>query len=199
MYRLLLIAVILTALSGCGKFIYDHKFYQTREEAFAAAQSDIATKISEVAADPKRRIGGSVLVAIPQRQVIERYGVRKAWGRSRGHVPYVADVLELGFLGMAEVIRNAMLFDRVDVIRPLNSSAVPFDGYDFKLWLTATDLEQWQWLFLKSGFRDALPVARDQSFFGEVKGVDSFNDSIHKAYLEFNSPSVDRGKGSGGR
>src|SRR5205823_13733033 len=95
---------------------YDGVAHSSRVAAIAAARADISRNLQAVSPSADK-VAGSVLVVIPTRDVIERYGVRRGPSAPEESVQFVADVLELGYLGIADWVGRGQVFDRLSVVR----------------------------------------------------------------------------------
>ena len=166
-------------LGGCASYTYEGMSYSSREAARDAAQRDIDRNVSGVAAAP-RKIGGKLVVVIPTREVIEVYGVRRQGYAPPDTVGYIADVLELAFLGVADAVRKSQLFDTVTVLRFIDTQTELTGAYDYKLWLYTQGLDRWQWYLSKNGSDGREPVTPDRGF-QKSEYLNSFNSMLTRA------------------
>jgi hypothetical protein len=114
------IAVILCFASslllfGCATYKYNGVSYATRKAALAAAHSQSDAATASVRASTNR-VGGTLAIVIPTRDVISQYGVRKGPATGESQVEYVVDVLEYGFLSRARTVAAAKVFDKTNGI-----------------------------------------------------------------------------------
>ncbi|KAF0222729.1 MAG: hypothetical protein FD176_2406 [Rhodospirillaceae bacterium] len=179
MTRICILMMVLV-LAGCARtFKYDNVSYPSRELALAAARTDTDRKVAGVqVADEK--VGGSILVVIPTNDIIQQHGVVTTGNPSQESKGYVADVLEIGFLGMADVVKRGQVFDHVDVGRSPDPEGETAGGYDYKLWLLGKSQSEWQWYLSKSGDSYRAPITQDKGLAGSAR-LASFNNSLLKS------------------
>src|SRR5688572_22976568 len=88
-------------MGGCAaNYKYWDSTYNSRELARNAAVRDISQNVAGVVPS-LHRIGGTILVAVPTRDVIEKHGVKRGTLASQDVIGYIVDVLELDWVGMA--------------------------------------------------------------------------------------------------
>ncbi|MBS4048677.1 MAG: trypsin-like peptidase domain-containing protein [Alphaproteobacteria bacterium] len=180
MKKSMLLLLIVFSIAAClpTTYRYNNQSYATREAALSNARADLNINIAAIK-ESDQKIPGSLLVVIPTRQVIERNGVVTTGSTTPDQVSYVVDVLEMGFLGVTEAIRQTRAFNRVVVIRSANTETEPISTYDFKLWLLSTPARDWQWyLSRKDGSRE--PLHFDRGVSGPARSI-AFNSSIIRA------------------
>jgi S1-C subfamily serine protease len=178
-FPLILILVFPAVLNSCGYYKYDGVTYQSREAARAAALRDINLTVGGIVSSTQK-IGGKLLIVIPTRNVIEQHGVIKESMASEDVIGFIVDVLELGFLGIADGIRKAQLFDSVTVLRKLDTDSEPIAGYDYKMWLVGKGFEQWQWYLSKNGV-NAQEIISADTVLQRTARLNSFNSVLLRA------------------
>jgi S1-C subfamily serine protease len=138
-------------VSACATYRYDGVEYRTRQQASAAARADI--NAIQVAVKPAvRRLGGSVLIVVPSRAVIDQAGGRApAMLGGADAAVFETDIREMNYLAVAEGVERGQVFDRSSVIRSPASDVEPADGYDYKLWLQLRPGENAQWYVARPG------------------------------------------------
>jgi S1-C subfamily serine protease len=180
---LLLLLLCLITCGGCsgGPYYYEYIPYATREEALAAARGNVARSVAQVEIAAKK-IGGKLLVVIPTRDIIVSRGVKVIGGghTRSGDIEFVADGVEINFLGIADAVRQAELFDDVAVIRSLNPEDEAFNGYDYKLWLFSFGIDQWQWYLTREDFTHRQPVTA-YGTYNKTVYLNSFNAMLARA------------------
>lgn len=179
-------------LSGCSQYKYNNVSYESRDAAYSAAWTDIQTKINAIP-EMGTKLGKSILVVVPTREVIQANGVRVTGKPSSEATGYVTDVLEMGFVTMADVVRKGGMFDRVEVSRSSNSEAEPFLDYDYKLWLLGLNQDQWQWYLTKANVEGREAIAVDKGLAGAARLI-SFNSAVIKGAQALNAPRADAPK-----
>jgi S1-C subfamily serine protease len=189
-YCILIGILVVSTLSGCvNSFSYGGVAYGSREEAIRAADADIRQKTAGVTT-ADQRMGGSILVAIPTYDIILRNGVVTTGNASPQITGYIADVLELGFLGIVDAVRRGQIFDRLSLIRSPNPPAENDADFDYKLWLVGRSPQEWQWYFAKAGESRGDPITPDSGRLGSDR-LASFNTAILKAAsIARNSPTA---------
>lgn len=179
-------------LSACTQYKYNNVSYESRDAAYSAAWTDVQSKINAVP-DMGTKVGKSVLVVVPPRDVIQANGVRVTGNPSSEATGYIVDVLEMGFVTMADVVRKGGLFEQVEVSRSRNPEAEQFAGYDYKLWLLGMNQEQWQWYLTKAGAEGREAISVDRGLSGAARLI-SFNSGILKGAQALNGPRAEAPK-----
>src|SRR5690348_10423574 len=176
-----LLLLYLATCSGCNTpYYYDNIPYASREEALAAARGSVAQSVARVETASKK-IGGKLLVVIPTRDIIVKQGVKVVGGYAPSEkIAFVAEGVEINFLGIGDAVRQAELFDTVAVVRSLNPEEEPFSDYDYKLWLFNFGIDQWQWYLTRPDFSHRQPVTADRTY-NKTAYLNSFNSMLVRA------------------
>lgn len=191
--------LILFVLLGCAtekKYAYNNVLYPDPESALAAARNEIHIKSNTIPA-AESKIGGTLLMVIPVREIISQYAVKNPSYPISSTTQYNTDILETIFLSRADVVRTGKVFDTVTVVRELDTENYPSNNYDYKLWLLGTGFNSWQWYLAKTGSSRKEPVTMDRGLSGSQR-LASFNTALYKAakmltLLPEPSASIDAG------
>jgi S1-C subfamily serine protease len=175
--RVLGVALSTYVLASCTPtYRYDNVSYPSSEVALAAARTDVERRVGAVSESPQK-IGGSVLIVLPTRDIIRAQGVVRTGNPREEQVSYIVEVLELGFKGRAEVVRRGRMFDTaIEVISP-NVETEDTRTYDYKLWLHSAASGSWQWYLSKNGNPGKIPVSADLGLTGTLQS-ESFNRAV---------------------
>ena len=160
--------------------------------AIAAARADIGRNLHAVTPSADK-VAGSVLVVIPTRDVIERHGVRRGPSASEESVQFVADVLELGYLGIADWVGRGQVFDRLSVVRSADPEREPIRAFDYKLWLLGQSGDRWQWYLSRRDGDARVPLAVDRGLPRTERGA-SFNIAVTRAAAGLGGTVSPRGR-----
>lgn len=177
-----LMVASLLLLTGCATsfaYKYNNLSYITREAALVAVRADVDDRVNATPVSASK-IGGSVEILVPTRDVIRQYGVKNGAAARDDQVEYIVDVLELGFLGRARAVAKSQVFDKTTVFRAPDVEHYAIEGYDYKLWLYAAGSGSWQWYLSKAGATGREPVTVDMGLPASQR-EGSFSDSIYRA------------------
>ncbi|WP_420417316.1 S1C family serine protease [Pacificispira sp.] len=177
MLRFAVLLSILLFIASCkSAFYYDGIAYDSRMAALRAANLHVDQNVAGVRPVDKP-LGGSALVVIPTFDVILKNGVNATGNATIEMRSYVAETLEIGFLGIGRAIKKSGIYDDVSIVRSIDPSATPIADHDYKIWLVGLSPERWQWYVDSQGGNNPQPVSMDLGQVGSAR-ADSFVSSL---------------------
>jgi len=187
-------------VAACAGYRYGDATYKTRVEAISAARTDLAQR-ANATSPASQRIGGSVLIAIPDRLAIILNDQSDAVIRGAPNpdqVNYRVQLREAAFLATADAIKKSAVFDDVTVARVNDPESLSVDEYDYKLWLLGQSATQWQWYLSKQGGTSPEPVNVDR---GSTKSerLEAFVASVVQAAVKLGASPTEVAGAKDGR
>jgi hypothetical protein len=160
-------------LTGCTQYNYKEQSYGTPDEGLAAIRADLDSILAAVTpvADP---LGGSALAVLPTRDALVSI-VQTTGPVSDEAIDYVVDANDMQLRAIVEGVERGKVFDSLTVQQAYNTESVPYDQYDYKLWLFSDETGAAVW-YLQHG-TEGLSVPMDMSRL-EAEQFGEFNESI---------------------
>jgi S1-C subfamily serine protease len=150
------------------------KTYSNRMEAIIVLKERLAKDIAPIEKNGVV-VGGNAFIVIPPKEIIKKNGIIRRHQESDESVDYRAEILELGFLAMAEVIKRGGFFDTVVITR--NESDIKWDKPNYVVRLESPGVDRWQWYVFNTFDSNKYPIHKDFSKIG-VERDSSFNVSL---------------------
>jgi hypothetical protein len=150
--------LVLGLLTGCTQYQYSGQSFTSAEEAEAAIQADVDSKLATVT-PVEEPLGGSLLAVIPTRAVIVTKSLTTQGPASGEMVNYVVNASEIQILAIVQGIEAGKIFDSVTIEQADDVAETPFDQYDYKLWLQIENPTSVFWYLQRGTERE--PVAID--------------------------------------
>ena len=160
-------------LTGCAQYNYNGQSYGTPEEGHTAIRADLDAALAGVTpvADP---LGGSALAVLPTRDALVSV-VQTTGPVSDEAIDYVVDANDMQLRAIIDGVERGQVFDSLTVQQAFDTEGVPYDQYDYKLWLFSDETGAAVW-YLQHG-PDGLSVPMDMSRL-EAGQLGEFNESI---------------------
>lgn len=120
--KILICVVLVLLIGGCAQtWQYDKVNYPTSASALQAARLDVRRALDGI--EPKAKPHEfSARIVIPSRARIVDAGVIKTPTATQEQINYVADVLDYGFLGMADAVKIRKIFKSASVERKYDTT-----------------------------------------------------------------------------
>jgi len=191
--RFVVIALVILALTvlfaGCHPryWMYDNIKYPTSSAGLDAARRGINSSLDGIESLSKP-ISNSVKVVIPNFQRVRDAGVVKRGRPTQEQIDYVATILHMGYLGMADALKKRNIFSQVNVSESYDTSNPSLGDENYLIWLYLTDQGGAQWYMKRKGMTDKMLIQIDLSKKYTAKilsWLNSVQDNISKAdYVE---------------
>jgi len=164
---------LLAVLGGCAQYNYKDQSYGSAEEGIAAIRTDLDSILAGITpvADP---LGGSALVVLPTRDALRANALKTTGPVSDEAVDYILDANEMQLRAIVDGVERGKVFDSMTVEQAFNPDNVPYDQYDYKLWLYSDQTTAVWYLQLGT---EGLSVPMDMSRL-ESEQFGEFNESI---------------------